>query len=203
MEKNTSQTHSEEEEALDPTQELGNSTGVIHPSIEWKREGVPPPEKNKERQPHKGGERSSEITEKPSPNWRNCHKTCRQRVSHSSHEPWWLCCWSQETADNRRALPPIGQRSTTIYAEEITKLQAEMKARNAINQETKDYLTPLHVRTATFYLLPKIHKPGNSGCPIVSSCGAPTEKISQSLWTTTRAHLWKTYPPSSRTLPAS
>ena len=54
-----------------------------------------------------------------------------------------------------------------------------MKAWNAIDQETKDYLTPLHVRTARFYLLPKIHKPGNPGRLIVSSCGAPTEKISQ------------------------
>ena len=35
------------------------------------------------------------------------------------------------------------------------------------------------MRTARFYLLPKIHKPGNPGRPIVSSCGAPTEKISQ------------------------
>ena len=64
----------------------------------------------------------------------------------------------------------------TKYAEEITKLLAEMKAQNTIDQETKDYLTPLHV---IFYLLPKIHKPGNPGRPIVSSCGAPTEKISQ------------------------
>ena len=44
---------------------------------------------------------------------------------------------------------------TTKYAEEITKLLAEMKARNAIDQETKDYLIPLHVWTARFYLLPR------------------------------------------------
>ena len=41
------------------------------------------------------------------------------------------------------------------------------------------YLTPTHARTARFYHLPKIHKPGNPGRPIVSSCGAPTERISE------------------------
>ena len=73
----------------------------------------------------------------------------------------------------------LDRDTTTEYAEEITKLLAEMKTRKAIDQETKDSLTPLHVRTARFYLLPKIHKLGNPGRPIVSSCGAPTEKISQ------------------------
>ena len=32
-------------------------------------------------------------------------------------------------------------------------------------------------RTSSFYLLPKIHKPGNPGRPIVSACSCPTENI--------------------------
>ena len=32
-----------------------------------------------------------------------------------------------------------------------------------------------HPRTSKFYLLPKIHKPGNPGRPIVSACSCPTE----------------------------
>ena len=32
-----------------------------------------------------------------------------------------------------------------------------------------------HPRTSKFYLLPKIHKPGNLGRPIVSACNFPTE----------------------------
>ena len=32
-------------------------------------------------------------------------------------------------------------------------------------------------RTSKFYLLPKIHKPGNPGRPIVSACSCPTEKL--------------------------
>ena len=32
-------------------------------------------------------------------------------------------------------------------------------------------------RTSKFYLLPKIHKPGNPGRPIVSACSCPTELL--------------------------
>ena len=32
-------------------------------------------------------------------------------------------------------------------------------------------------RTSSFYMLPKIHKPGNPGRPIVSACNCPTELI--------------------------
>ena len=41
--------------------------------------------------------------------------------------------------------------------------------------------TKLSTRPARFYLLPKIHKPGNPGRPIVASSEAPTEKISEFL----------------------
>ena len=34
-----------------------------------------------------------------------------------------------------------------------------------------------HPRTSKFYLLPKIHKPGNPGRPIVSACSCPTELL--------------------------
>jgi hypothetical protein len=33
-------------------------------------------------------------------------------------------------------------------------------------------------RTSQFYVLPKVHKPGNPGRPIVSACSCPTERIS-------------------------
>ena len=50
---------------------------------------------------------------------------------------------------------------------------------NHINKDTLKYLTPTEPWTAHFYHLPKIHKAGNPGRPIVSSCGAPTERISE------------------------
>lgn len=40
------------------------------------------------------------------------------------------------------------------------------------------YLTQKQAKPTRFYLLPKIHKAGNPGRPIVASCEAPTEKIS-------------------------
>ena len=48
-----------------------------------------------------------------------------------------------------------------------------------IDKWTMRFLTPQHTLTAKFNLLPKIHKPGNPGRPIVSSTGSPTENVSQ------------------------
>ena len=39
------------------------------------------------------------------------------------------------------------------------------------------YLIVEHPRTSKFYLLPKIHKPGNPGRPIVSAFSCPTEPL--------------------------
>ena len=61
----------------------------------------------------------------------------------------------------------------------LRKLLAEMKTWKAIDQETKDYLAPLHVRTSKILLGtqdPQTRKPWMPNC--ISSCGAPTEKIS-------------------------
>ena len=53
-----------------------------------------------------------------------------------------------------------------------------MKTTNSIDEHTYKYLHSTNTRPARFYLLPKIHKPGNLGRPIISSIEAPTEKIS-------------------------
>ena len=45
--------------------------------------------------------------------------------------------------------------------------------------ETKKYLLVSgEERAGRFYLLPKIHKEGCPGCPVISGCNTPTEKIS-------------------------
>ncbi len=46
---------------------------------------------------------------------------------------------------------------------------------------TASHLIQSNPRTPRFYLLPKIHKPGNPGRPIVSACNCPTEQISKYL----------------------
>ena len=48
-----------------------------------------------------------------------------------------------------------------------------------IDKDTHSYLTPHDPKPGRFYILPKIHKKGNPGRPIVSANGHPTEKISE------------------------
>ena len=54
-----------------------------------------------------------------------------------------------------------------------------MTDRQVIDKETFKCLWPIDPRTSRFYILPNIHKEGNPGRPIVFSCGAPRERISQ------------------------
>ena len=55
-----------------------------------------------------------------------------------------------------------------VVKEAITKGELPASAVNLIVENP---------RTSTFYMLPKIHKPGNPGRPIVSACNCPTELI--------------------------
>ena len=49
-----------------------------------------------------------------------------------------------------------------------------------IEEKTYKYLTSNpNLRAGRFYILPKIHKQGNPGRPIISSNGHPTERISE------------------------
>ena len=49
-----------------------------------------------------------------------------------------------------------------------------------IDEKTYKYLTSNpNSRAGRFYILPKIHKQGNPGRPIISSNGHPTERISE------------------------
>ena len=68
---------------------------------------------------------------------------------------------------------------TSQRAEQVTSLVHTMVENREISKETRKYLTPSNPRMARFYHLPKLHKPGNPGRPIVSSSGAPTERISE------------------------
>ena len=49
----------------------------------------------------------------------------------------------------------------------------------AINKKVNNYSSPVSPRISRLYLLPKLHKPGIPGRPILSSCGSPTENISR------------------------
>ena len=47
-----------------------------------------------------------------------------------------------------------------------------------INDKTRQYLKQSDVKPGRFYILPKVHKPGNPGRPTVSSNSHPTERLS-------------------------
>ncbi|XP_063415986.1 uncharacterized protein LOC134697633 [Mytilus trossulus] len=62
----------------------------------------------------------------------------------------------------------------------INDALSEMNKDKQIDDDTYDYLRPDETCTAgRFYLLPKLHKEGIPGRPIVSANGHPTEKISE------------------------
>ena len=63
------------------------------------------------------------------------------------------------------------QKRVTFY---VNKMHTD----NYINYKTKQYLIQTDVKPGRFYILPKIHKPGNPGRPIVSTNNHPTERIS-------------------------
>ena len=61
---------------------------------------------------------------------------------------------------------------------QISQAVTEMFNKGSIDSHTKYFLSTKQPRPPCFYLLPKIHKPGNPGQPIVSSKCSPTENIS-------------------------
>ena len=54
-----------------------------------------------------------------------------------------------------------------------------MHDQGLISEKNMAYLIVDQPKAGRFYLLPKIHKAGNPGRPIVSANGHPTEKISE------------------------
>ncbi|PIK55475.1 hypothetical protein BSL78_07635 [Apostichopus japonicus] len=58
-----------------------------------------------------------------------------------------------------------------------------MYQRNQISKKAVSFLSPTDCKAARFYLLPKIHKPGNPGRPIISAMGPPPRRY-PCLWTT-------------------
>ena len=81
--------------------------------------------------------------------------------------------------ENENFYQRLDEDPTEQFAEEVTSVLIDMTDRKIINKETVNYHRPQKARTSRFYILPKIHKDGIPGRPIVSSCGAPTERISQ------------------------
>jgi len=68
------------------------------------------------------------------------------------------------------------------YAENITGfyvLSSWLRDDNVITEEMADYAIKEDTRPARFYLLPKVHKKGVPGRPVISACGSATEGLSE------------------------
>ena len=61
----------------------------------------------------------------------------------------------------------------------VSNAIAHLFNKNTIDRHVRKYLLPSKPQLPRFYILPKIHKPGNPGRPIIASNNAPTERISQ------------------------
>ncbi len=80
--------------------------------------------------------------------------------------------------DNRTNYICLNSDPTGTFSGEIQQLLDDMRSRDQLSKKAHKFLSPTDCRTARFYLLPKIHKTGNPGRPIVSGNGSPTEHIS-------------------------
>ena len=61
----------------------------------------------------------------------------------------------------------------------ISNTLDEFANNNELSKDITDGLEPVNATTPRFYLLPKIHKEGNPGRPVVSSVNSPTSKVSK------------------------
>ena len=65
------------------------------------------------------------------------------------------------------------------FQSKVTKTLNKLLNLGYRSKENFDYLSVPQLKVGRFYLLPKIHKTGNPGRPIVSANGYPTERISE------------------------
>ena len=72
----------------------------------------------------------------------------------------------------------LEEHPTQNYNNQIYQVLQQAVNLDIIDDKMKKTLYNKAPRTPNFYMLPKIHKPGNPGRPIVNGIGSITEKIS-------------------------
>ncbi|CAN7986166.1 unnamed protein product, partial [Ixodes hexagonus] len=72
----------------------------------------------------------------------------------------------------------LTQDPTAEFTTSVTRILTRLRKDEEIDGHLLNFLTPKNCKPGRFYLLPKIHKPGNPGRPIVSSNGTVTENLS-------------------------
>ena len=74
---------------------------------------------------------------------------------------------------------PLDHDPTQEFAKQVSDTVREMHDQGHISEKNMTYLIVDQPKAGRNYLLPKIHKAGNPGRPIVSANGHPAEKISE------------------------
>ncbi|XP_041461177.1 uncharacterized protein LOC121412433 [Lytechinus variegatus] len=80
--------------------------------------------------------------------------------------------------NNRSHYALLDSDPTCNFSLQIQSTLNDMKEHEHLSEKAHKFLSPTNAKPARFYLLPKIHKPGNPGRPILSGNGSPTEHIS-------------------------
>ena len=91
---------------------------------------------------------------------------------------WYLDERNRQLNDAKLYRQQHGDITDTIQ-ERVTVYIERMFNDGYIDEKPKKYLVQTYVKPGRFYILPKIHKTGNPGRPLVSSNSHPTERISQ------------------------
>lgn len=82
--------------------------------------------------------------------------------------------------DDSEVYTLLDRDPTRDMMKEINTKINECYSKGNIDEKTRDYLLASEdVKPGRFYLLPKIHKQGCPGRPVISGCNTPTEKISE------------------------
>ena len=82
--------------------------------------------------------------------------------------------------DDKEVYQPLVKDPTKDMIKKINERIQKSYHQGNIDKETQQYLMASgEERAGRFYLLPKIHKEGCPGRPVISGCNTPTEKISQ------------------------
>ena len=80
---------------------------------------------------------------------------------------------------NRNHYRKVKENPTSEHAALVENAIDGLRIDGILDEKMANKLKPRNPKTPKMYLLPKIHKPGNPGRPVVSSIGCHTERISQ------------------------
>ena len=80
---------------------------------------------------------------------------------------------------NKKHYQKLPTNPTTEHAALVENAIDSLRISGALDENMAEKLKPHNPKTPRLYLLPKVHKPGNPGRPVVSSIGCHTERISK------------------------